>query len=502
VTSAPLRTTPWGAAVWTGIAVGLLCLALAPGAIDNIDTRIAFRSAQSVLSRGTFALETPTQLELALLWTGEGLDGGVYSKFGAGLSVTLLPFVLVGRLLAGMVGIESAQLEELAASLSSAVFTAIAAALLVKICRDHLGVSARAAVVGTLAWALGTFQFAHSGSSYLETPLALCVVGAAWAGLTARRSDHWVFPVLCGAFAGWAVAIKIALIVYLPFLLIPLLTRDRRSLTRRAVLAGLPLAVIAGWLLLLNQLRYGSPFSTGYVGFGTLFETPLLVGLAGYAFDPDIALPLFAPAFVIGLCGCRELLARAPLLFWSAVGVFVSGTVIHALHTGYHGGTCYGPRYLISAIPLLTAPGVALLWDRVRVPARTAFGLALGLCVLVQIPGVLISTLEYHTLRGAVRERGMPLDAISPRFPVDWQLLGRKLGGDAERYDLADFIDDPALVPEQRDYEVPRMDRGLSVWWLQAAREGRRVALVPGLLLLLGAAGAGVVLARRLASDA
>jgi acetyl-CoA carboxylase carboxyl transferase subunit alpha len=93
--------------------------------IDNIDTRIAFRGAQSLLSRGTFALESPTELERAFLWTGKGIDGAVYSKFGAGLSVTLVPFVALGRIVAGVTPIPAAQLEELFASFATPLLPVI-----------------------------------------------------------------------------------------------------------------------------------------------------------------------------------------------------------------------------------------------------------------------------------------------------------------------------------------------------------------------------------------
>ena len=51
---------------------------------------------------------------------------------------------------------------------------------------------------------------------------------------------------------------------------------------------------------------------TGYVSFGTLFETPLAKGLGGYAVDPDLALLLFAPAFGLALFGLPALRRRRP----------------------------------------------------------------------------------------------------------------------------------------------------------------------------------------------
>lgn len=488
-------------AVVAGLFAALVCLALAPGVIDNIDTRIAFRGAQSLLSRGTFALEHPTQLERAFLWTGQGVDGEIYSKFGAGLSVTLLPFVALARLIAPLLPFPRGQVEELLASFATPVLAGVGVHAMVRLMLDHLRLSAGAAVTGALAWSFCTFQFAYTGSAYLETPVAVCGVLALRHAMDARvRGGRraTVSAVLAGAFAAWTVALKVALLVIVPFLLAPLLTRDRRATQGRLAAAALPAGLIALWLLTLNQLRYGNPFSTGYVKFGTLFETPLLTGLGAYAFDPDLSLFLFAPAFTLALFGLRRAFRRAPVLLLAATGVFVVDTVLHALHTGYHGGTCYGPRYLIAAIPVLTASGIACLVQDAAPVRRRLIGAALGLAFVLQLPSVLVSPLEYHTLRGTVRARGGDIDAIRPRFTTDWRLLAHKLSGDTLHYDLADFVAEGAAPPADSSYDVPRMDRGLSIWWVLAAGEGRRVALVPGMALLFGAGVVGAGLLRLL----
>ena len=472
---------------WLVLFVLSVCLALAPGAIDNIDTRICFRSALSWLDRGSFALADPTALEQRGLWAAPGLDGAWYPKFGPAVAALLLPFAWAGEHLASILRSPPRVAAEFTASLASSVFVAAGAFAAFRLARDTLRVSAAAAVTGTLAWVLGTFQLSYSGSSYLETPLGIAVLlGLFWA--TRAEKSPLAAPLLCGACAGLVVAIKVAAAVYVPFILLPLLTRDTRALVRRTVLAAIPLVVTAGWLAWINIARFGSATDTGYAPFDTLFRTPLLVGLHGYLLDPDLSIVRFAPAFALGVLGWRGFAHRAPLLFWGALGVLVSGAILHAKHTGYHGGTVLGPRYLVPVIPVLTACGVAVL--RESAPGGLRKGLltaALALCALLQVPSVLVAPNEYHTIRGEFRSRGLELADAELRWRMDWTLLGWKLRGQDERYDLRLLARDPARVPADPWYDVPHNDRGLAVWWVLAARQGRPVAWAFGSALIAAA---------------
>ncbi len=489
-------------AVLVGLLVALIGLTVAPGAIDNIDTRICFHSAQSLIHHGTFALVDPTAIELRGLWTAQGVDGEWYSKFGIGVTLLLLPFTAFGTIGSALLPYETALVEELVASLASPFFLGVGAWAAARIAIDELRVGPTAAIVGVLAWTLGTFQLSYSGSSYLETPLAVAAVLAVREALRARRSAGWRAPALCGVYAGLVVAIKVAMVVYVPFLLLPMVCGDPRRLVRRAVGVAIPLAAWMLALMAVNHTRFGSPLSTGYVGFSTLFETPLAVGLRGYLLDPDLALPLFAPAFVVALLGLRGVHRRAPALLWAALGVFVTGTVVHALHTGYHGGTVYGPRYLISAIPLVTACGVATLWSSTSGTPRRVLAAALALAVASQIPSTLVSPNEYHTIGDRARARDESLLAraprvhywLRPRLVIDAILLSKKMRGDTDAYDLRELIADPSRWPPEPTFVVPDRDRGFSIWWLIAARTHTRWALLPGILLALSTLATAIAL--------
>jgi hypothetical protein len=467
-----------------GVFVFCITAGLAPGYVDNVDSRVSLHTARALLDRGTFALEQSDEFRVREGWVAHGADGRLYGKFGPGHAVWFLPFVLAGRVAAPLLGLSAPDAEEFAVSLSSALALAVAAGFMFRLLTERLRFDRGAALLGIVAWVFGTFQLSYSGSSYLETPLAAAVVLAAWFAARAGAEGRGSAAVLAGFFAAFAVAIKLVAIVFLPLLLLAL-PRGSRARSRMAVLTGIPLLAVAIVLLIVNQVRFGHPLRSGYASFGDLFLTPLLTGLRGYVMSPDLSLAICAPALLLAIPGLWEVFRRSTGFGLAALWVFVSCTVVHAMHTGFHGGTVYGPRYLVPAIALVVGPGVAGLATLARGRVRTAVGIAIAICVIAQVPSVLVAPNEYHTIRGHVNATLGDADLLPPRPITDLRLLWLKATADPDRYDLRQLVSgDPAQEPHPIPYDVPRVDRGFAIWWLLAAREGRRAATVPGIALL------------------
>jgi hypothetical protein len=471
-------------AILVGVFVLCITAALAPGYVDNVDSRVSLHTARALLDRGTFALEQKDGFRVREGWVAHGVDGRLFGKFGPGHAAWFIPFVLAGRVIGPLLGLHRADAEEFAVSLSSTLALAVAAGFMFRLLTERLLFGRGAALSGIVAWVFGTFQLSYSGSSYLETPLAAAIVLSAWfasrAGERGRGSD----AVMAGLFAAFAVAIKLVAMVFLPVLFLAWPRGSRRRF-RVGILAVVPVVVVAVLLALANQIRFGHPLRSGYANFGDLFLTPLLTGLRGYAASPDISLPLYAPGLVLAVLGFREVLRRYPGLGLVAFWVFLSCTVVHGMHTGYHGGTAYGPRYLVPAIVLIVAPGVAGLVATLSGWPRRLLAVAVGACVLAQVPSVLVAPNEYHTIRGYVREKLGCAESLPPRPITDLCLLWLKATEDPACYDLRRLIGkDREGTSEPIVYLVPRVERGFAVWWLLAAREGRSLAPVFAVALL------------------
>lgn len=486
------------AAWWTFVLLLAVGLLFAPGYVDNVDARVCMRSADALLDHGTFALVEPSPDELTFLWTAMGSDGTVWSKFGDGAALILLPFVLLGRLLGLVLPGDPRQAQEFVVSLSSSFYLAVAGSVLVRIAA-RLGLPARSAVVGVVAFALGTYQLVYAGSTYRETPLVLCFVLAVWCGLRARaatsRTEERRWALGLGAVLGVALLVKSAVVVAFPGLLLPLASSDVRATLRRALWAGLPAALAVGWVLLTNSLRFGGPFESGYVSEEDLFSTPLLDGLGAFLFDPDQSLPLFAPALVLALGGWRALWRRDRSVLLGGVAALLALALLHARFFAYHGGTAYGPRYLLPGAVLLTALPLAAWHAELQERGRRLLLVAITACVLWQLPQALVAPSEYHTLRGHLRSRQVDRALLAPHLVTHLRIARADLAGHRASIPWPLLGLDSETAPGDV-YHVPKIEQGPALWWWLAAHERGRFHYALGVLLAVGAAVATVRLRR------
>ncbi len=106
----------------------------------------------------------------------------------------------------------------------------------------------------------------------------------------------------------------------------------------------------------------------------------------GSAVHPGRGLFLYAPIVLAALLA-------APRLGWPArllcFGVPLELVLVSARWYGWHGGSCWGPRYLVPILPLLVAPAVLA-------PRRLAAALLI-LGALVNLPGVLVAPGAFQT---------------------------------------------------------------------------------------------------------
>ena len=148
------------------------------------------------------------------------------------------------------------------------------------------------------------------------------------------------------------------------------------------VIAASCVALTLVCVFLSNWLRFGSPWSTGYTQFAresVLFRMNWQ-GWWGYLVDPRKSIFLYAPLLPLGLLGSFWVPRAIRVVYlwgWLAFMVLYG---INASFVNWRGDWCYGPRYLIFAIPALSIPLVSLLTPTSRF--RRAQHVAMGLVLL------------------------------------------------------------------------------------------------------------------------
>jgi hypothetical protein len=277
--------------------------------------------------------------------------------------------------------------------------------------------SGLAALSLPFVYLVGTYAWPHSRTFFSEPLAALLLLVAVWLADGIGRQGAW----LMGRCAGVGVAAGMALlaradsVVAVPGIAFLALYRlwDLRheNLVKKKVVAvgaGLASLVATGSLqLLLNQLHFGSPFSSGYSDQpeGIHFDIPLLTALWIYLISPGKGIFGYSPPLLAGLVAWPAFFRKDRGLAWGTAGIILGYLLVVGRWQNL-GGWCWGPRHLFQVTPFLLLP-LPLIWrpngpSGIRQSALWLFGVMFAAGIAVQIPGILIDFMWPldQTLRG------------------------------------------------------------------------------------------------------
>jgi hypothetical protein len=326
-----------------------------------------------------------------------------------------------------------------------------------------LGYGPGASTLTAVAYGLGTMAWPYSRTFFREPLVALALL-CSFLALARCREQPGLRPALAGvAWLVLGVATKITTIVALPVLALYVLSsptlrrqvRDWRhrgpagnprrpgfALSRRLALVGAGIAIAGTALIvaitlagLAGRLPYDlqasfSPALVGLQGEGDLsFVGRALYGLT---LSPGKGLIVFAPPVLAGLAGLALLARRRPAEAVVCAVLPAAFVLIYSFDASWHGGACWGPRYLLPALPLAVLPVGALANALWRIRARAAGQIGLGLLGLLLFSG------------GIVQVAGLSIDPVRYYLEV---LSHRPLTLDGGPYYLQEVYFDPTLSP-------------------------------------------------------
>ena len=209
----------------------------------------------------------------------------------------------------------------------------------------------RIAALGVaLAVAFGTGIFPYSTVMMAHVPPALFLL-LAFVWMDER-------PLLAGICAGIAGVSYYMCIPAAIVMLIALALRDRKAALRFA-LGGLPFGLA---LAAYQYACFGSPFVTSLETSQNFTEKGLLFGvfrlpsaeaLWGLTFSEYRGLFFASPFLLFSFLGLRRMRHSDAVTIVAIAAIFFFAI---ASFNGWHGGSAFGPRYLLPMVPLLAIP--------------------------------------------------------------------------------------------------------------------------------------------------
>ena len=383
------RTLPLRARVPPFLFVALLCLFLAGYFVrenpePNGDGRLAVTYA--IVDRGTVAIDAYVAAMPRLLVDASEFDGHYYTARPPLPSFILAPLYLAMRLVTGPASITDVHWRWLMTLALSGTSLVVVVLVVWRLQRD-LGLRYAGSPVAALVTATATPLVVYASLGLSHVFAAALLLGVLYCALRAPR-----YGVLSGVLFGALVATELvsALGAAIPF---GWAVWGRvRSSGPRGVVAPI-LGAAAGSLAfpIYLLLAFGSPFADmnaylvtrefrdGYAA-GPL-GLPSLEAVLALLVSPNRGLLVFAPIVALGIWRLvwlwrHEATYTGPQVAASRVAVGLSGaaalTIFLAI-SGYmwwHGGSSYGPRYLVPVLPLLC-------WSLATLPVRSIAAIGL-----------------------------------------------------------------------------------------------------------------------------
>ena len=374
-------------------------------------------------------------------------DGHYYSDKAIGSSLLAAPFYFLLLRLGGALGMAAGGdvvKHVLTTIVQGGAFTVAGVAMYliaVEIVQDLVwaGVLALSISLGTMLWPYSAVYYGHVPAA------AFLILAFYLLFLWKRASDAGMYRrfFFAGLSLGLAFimeytsALIIAgLIIYSIYLLAG---QKARTIVRAgiagAVGAGIPLAAAAAY----NWSVYGNPFAIGYAfeaenqfqegmsrGFMGL-HLPSLGNIYHLTVDPQFGLFWQSPVLLLAVIGFFFALRNRRYRAEGLVCLYCVGVMV-AMNGGYYlwwGGSAFGPRLLIPALPFFIVPLAVL--PRKLLGVMTVLAAISGLQMLIPLVGqIQFTKLDYKTPRDGFYVADVPFEGFSLLYQYGLPQIARQ----------------------------------------------------------------------------
>lgn len=413
---------------------GLLCLIYlltAKGFIEISDTYFSILTAKSLVEKGSLSIP-----EYRGGYTLRSPDGRSYSKYGIGLALIFVPYIIAAKFIAHLGAFPEELVTNFLVSFYNIFFGAGTAAVFFYMLRKFFNASLRTSAITALVLGLATIQWRYSiwtfseaaQCFFLTTSVCLVLENTRYSLLTASLS--YAFLILISA----------ANLVYIPLFLIYIWIRNKETSRKAVGRVSLFLSFILTAVclnLLLNYARFHDILEFGYgPEMGMFYPEGIRINIPKLLYYFDKGVFIYNPVFILSVTGYFKFfkLYRRETIFFISIIAF--NLITTAMWHMWYGGWCWGPRFLVPATPLWVLP--LYLFISKRGAARYIAIVFIFISLAVQLLSVLAGNLEYHLICDANNKeglrKGMPANIIGSAV-----LLKHKLLKNDNIYKLSEF---------------------------------------------------------------
>ena len=265
----------------------------------------------------------------------------------------------------------------------------------------------RTAITVAALYGLASLAWPYSQTFYREPLVGLAILVGLWQAVEfteSRRRSHLLTSI---AAMMLAVSVKAVSAVALPWWLICWVPTETHNRRRLWVGLGATCLVIAAMIALSLSAKHETLAHYVQELDADLHNQALdffNYGLVGLLLSPGKGLLVCAPPVLLSVIGFPAFLRRNRREGVAIAGLFLTFLLVYSTRRGWHGGACWGPRYLLPIVPAMMLPATQMVDqcretggpDRRRLFARAAVTAMAIIGILVQLSSVSIFPLNFY----------------------------------------------------------------------------------------------------------
>jgi len=435
--------------------VGLIYFLSAKGHTEVSDTYFSIQTAKAIVAKGSLSAEG---CRPGHCYKSKS-NGKFYSKAGLGLAFILVPYVALAKSIAPLINFPQGRLIDFLVSFYNIFFGAGACAIMFYLIR-FFGNSDRISLIMAWLLGLGTFVWRYSVCDFSEAAQMFFLLLTVYCLLKNSLKEIGLGAISSACL----LLLKAIYIICLPIFILYLFLKNKQNTKNLLSRAGLFIFIaMLGFslILLLNQVRFGNFLEFGY---GREANNFYFSGIKEHAakllYWLDKGVFIYNPIFILGILGYFKFFKafKKEAVFFILLIAF--NFLITCMWYGWHGGSCWGPRYLVPTAPFWLIPCYFFFYKRGAL--KMILILFITLSVAVQGISILQGNLEYIAICNANDQegmrKGMPAQIIGSLI-----ILKHKLVRKNNVYNLSEFgVDSKSQV----DTSIYPNYRGIDLWYL------------------------------------
>ncbi|MDO9572332.1 MAG: hypothetical protein Q7J37_00380 [Candidatus Omnitrophota bacterium] len=439
--------------------ISLIYFLSANGNIEISDTYFSIQTAKAIVTNHSLSAQG---CRAGYCYKSK-LDGKYYSKYGLGLAFIFTPYVLLAKNIAAFTSLPENQLIDFLLSFYNIFFGAGACVIMFYLIR-FFGNSNRISLIMALLLGVGTFCWRYSVWDFPETTQMFFLFLAIYCFLKNSLKE-----VGLGALSfSYLLLLKTLYIFYLPIFLLYILMKNRKNMKGLLARASIFIFITLlgfGFILFLNYIRFGEFLEFGYgKEAGNFYLSGIKEHAANLLYWLDKGVFIYNPVFILGILGYFKFFKtfRKEAVFF--ISIIALNFILTCMWYGWHGGSSWGPRYLVPVAPLWLIPCYIFFYKKGVVKAILIS--LIFLSVSIQGISILQGNLEYLRICNANEQeglrKGMPAQIIGSLI-----ILKHKLVRKNSVYSLSEFgINSETQV----DTSVVSYYKGIDLWYLNVGR--------------------------------